>query len=49
MQSSGSQQIGGRPADTEFMDDIFNNIVGPMPDMGRFFEEYREERTVEKQ
>ena len=39
-----SQQIEKKPASAESLDDIFENIVGVVPDTGKTLEEYREER-----
>lgn len=48
VQSLSSQQTVERPAGTEFLDDIFKNIIGTVPDTGKSLEEYREERMREK-
>jgi len=43
-----SQQKTEKPVVKESLDDIFENIVGALPDTGRTLEEYREERIREK-
>ena len=43
-----SQQIEKKPASAESLDDIFENIVGVVPDTGKTLEEYREERIRER-
>lgn len=48
VQFLSSQQTVEKPSDTESLDEIFGNIVGAVPDMGRTLEEYREERIREK-
>lgn len=48
VQFLSSQQTVERPADTESLDDIFENIVGTVPDMGKTLEEYRKERIRER-
>ncbi len=42
-----SQQTVEKPSDTEALDEIFENIVGPVPDTGKTLEEYREGRISE--
>lgn len=37
-----------KPAGTESLDDIFENIVGSVPDTGKSLEEYRGERIRER-
>ena len=44
MQFLSSQQAIEKPSDTKTLDDIFKNIVGVVPDIGKTLEEYREER-----
>lgn len=48
VQFLSSQRTVERPAGTESLDDIFENIVGTVPDMGKTLEEYREERIRER-
>lgn len=43
-----SQQTVERPTDAESLDDIFENIVGTVPDKGKTLEEYREERIKKR-
>ncbi len=38
------QQNTVKSVDTESLDDIFDNIVGVLPDTGKTLEEYRNER-----
>lgn len=38
------QQNTVKSIDTESLDDIFDNIVGVLPDTGKTLEEYRNER-----
>ncbi len=48
VQFLSSQQTIEKPAGTEELDDIFRNIVGTVPDMGKSLDEYREERIRER-
>lgn len=48
VQFLSSQQTVEKPFDTESLDDIFNNIVGVIPDTGKTLEEYKEERIRER-
>lgn len=48
VQFISSQQIEKKPAGTESLDDIFENIVDVVPDTGKTLEEYREERIRER-
>ena len=43
-----SQKTAERPADMDSLDDIFETIVGVIPDTGKTLEEYREERIRER-
>lgn len=42
------QPTAERAANEESLEDIFANIVGSVPDMGKSLEEYREERIRER-
>lgn len=42
------QQNTVKSVDTESLDDIFDNIVGVLPDTGKTLEEYRNERLRDK-
>ena len=48
VQFISSQQTVAKPADTDSLDDIFENIVGAVPNTGKTLEEYREERIRER-
>ena len=48
VQFLSSQQKAEKSAVKESLDDIFENIVGVLPDTGKTLEEYREERMHEK-
>ena len=48
VQFLSSQQTIENPSDTESLDDIFQKIVGIIPDTGKTLEEYREERIRER-
>ncbi len=48
VQFLSSQQTVEKPSDTETLDEIFENIVGVVPDTGKTLEEYREERIRER-
>lgn len=48
VQFLSSQQIVEKPFDMDSLDDIFENIVGAVPDTGKTLEEYREERIRER-
>lgn len=48
VQFVSSQQTVVKPADTDSLDDIFENIVGAVPNTGKALEEYREERIRER-
>ncbi len=48
VQFISSQHTVEKPADTESLDDIFENIVGTVPDTGKTLEEYRKERIRER-
>lgn len=48
VQFLSSQQTAERPVATESLDDIFENIVGIVPDTGKSLEEYREERIRQR-
>ena len=43
-----SQQTIERPDGKDSLDDIFENIVGTVPDTGKSLEEYRKERIKER-
>lgn len=45
---SARQTVKG-PADDSSLDEIFQNIVGVLPDTGKTLEEYREERIARGQ
>ena len=45
---SSSQQKIEKPVVEESLDDIFQNLVGVLPDTGKTLEEYREERIRER-
>ena len=44
VQFLSSQQTVERSADVDSLDDIFENIIGTVPDTGKSLEEFREER-----
>lgn len=44
VQFLSSQHTAERSADVESLDDIFENIIGTVPDTGKSLEEFREER-----
>lgn len=48
VQFLSSQQKIEKPAVEESLDDIFQNLVGVLPDTGKTLEEYREERIRER-
>ena len=48
VQFLSSQQTVEKPSDTESLDEIFENIVGAVPDTGKTLKEYREERIRER-
>lgn len=48
VQFLSSQQTIERPSGEESLDDIFESIVGAVPDTGKSLEEYREERIRER-
>lgn len=48
VQFLSSQQKAEEPSAGESLDDIFNNIVGALPDTGKTLGQYREERMREK-
>lgn len=48
VQFLSSQQTVEKPASTESLDDIFENIVGTVPDTGKTLKEYKDERIREK-
>lgn len=48
VQFLSSQKTVEKQTDTESLDDIFENIVGVIPDTGKTLEEYREERIRER-
>ncbi len=43
-----SQQTAKKPSEADFLDDIFKNIVGAVPDTGKSLEEYKAERMRER-
>lgn len=48
VQFLSSQQKIEKPVVEESLDDIFQNLVGVLPDTGKTLEEYREERIRER-
>lgn len=44
VQFLSSQQTVERSADVDSLDDIFENIIGTVPDTGKSLEEFKEER-----
>lgn len=48
VQFLSSQQTVEKTTEMESLDDIFENIVGTVPDTGKTLEEYREERIKER-
>lgn len=48
VQFLSSQQKIEKPTVEESLDDIFQNLVGVLPDTGKTLEEYREERIRER-
>lgn len=48
VQFLSAQQKIEKPTVEESLDDIFQNLVGVLPDTGKTLEEYREERIRER-
>lgn len=48
VQFLSSQQTGARNVEMKSLDDIFEKIVGAVPDAGKTLEEYRVERIKDR-